>query len=121
MYKERIDLVREQIKKSQVDAFFVTNFFNLFYLTGIKTLSPEEREAFLLIIKNNVYFFTDSRYVEDSLLKKLKDLSATFKLIEAGRNITIHLQETAEIESILQLGFEHEDLKRSMTNKKHGA
>jgi Xaa-Pro aminopeptidase len=44
------------------DAFLVSNFFNILYLSGFETLSPHEREAFLLLIGDTKIIITDSRY-----------------------------------------------------------
>ena len=44
------------------DAFLVSNFFTILYLTGFKPLNPLEREAYVLVLKDKKIIITDARY-----------------------------------------------------------
>lgn len=93
------------------DAFFVTNFYNILYLTDFKSLSPEEREAYVLVTKKKTYLFTDGRYLTKELTVYSLLFAVETKLITQEKNITQHLQEIIKQEKIERLGFESEDLK----------
>jgi Xaa-Pro aminopeptidase len=110
MYSARIQAIQKEVQEQNSDAFFITNFYNILYLTGFQTLSPGEREAYVLLTKDKTYFFTDSRYVDDNLYKMLRGISAEFKLIEVGKGLLHHLQEIVKSENIQTIGFEEEDI-----------
>ncbi|MDO8609201.1 MAG: M24 family metallopeptidase, partial [bacterium] len=77
--------------------------------TGFKTLTTNEREAYVLITKNNAYLFTDSRYFQDSSV--LDNSGVKLKLLEPGKGLIFYLQEIFNLEHIISLGYESEDLK----------
>lgn len=91
-----------------IDALLVSNYFNIFYLTRFKGLSPEEREAYLLVTKKNNYLFTDGRYFNKL---KVKNEKLKVKLITPDKGLLFHLIEIVKNEQIKTLGFEGEDLK----------
>ncbi len=53
LFSTRISKLQSQLHDN--DIFVVSNRFDIVYLTGFKTLTPDQREAFLLITKNKVY------------------------------------------------------------------
>ena len=65
MLRQRLEKLRKILTEKNLDGFLVSNFYNILYLTGFKTLSNDEREAWSLITAKNVYLFTDSRYVNN--------------------------------------------------------
>lgn len=99
------------MSKQQLDAFLVTNFSNILYLTGCKTLSPHEREAYVLVTKNHVYFFTDGRYEIDirGQIDRLQN-HVIFRLISLHSKLLDQLNDIIATENIQQLGFEGTDL-----------
>jgi len=107
MFDQRINILRQTFDNCQIDSLLISNFYNILYLTGFKTLTENEREAFVLITKNSVYLFTDGRY-----LSKNTSLSG-FELIllEPGKGLIYHLQNIIKDNSILKLGFESDDLR----------
>jgi len=107
MQKNRIKALQEILKEKQIDAFLITNFYNIVYLTGFKTLTSHERESFVLITQKNVYLFSDARYQNDSIV------FVQFKLLTAGNGLIKQLDEIVKEEGIKILGFEKEDLKWS--------
>ncbi|GEM_PF-22181 len=59
-----------------IDPLLVTNPTNIRYLTGFAGAAPEEREAYVLVTKSQVYLFTNSLYREEA--KTLKN-AGSFK------------------------------------------
>lgn len=101
---QRIGSLRKLLTDNSIDALFISNYFNILYLTGFKTLTTDEREAFVLVTKNNIYLFTDARYV-------YTDPGVIFKLIEPGKGLFFHLEAIIRDEKIQKLGIESEDLR----------
>lgn len=115
--RRRIQKLTSQFKKLNLDALFVSNFYNIYYLTGFKGLSPTEREAWVLVTRKNVYFFTDGRYVSQVKSLKLKVKSLKARLISTEKSFVANLKEVVLKEGIKRLGFEAEDLKYSEYEK----
>lgn len=107
MIKQRIQEVRNHLNEKKIDAFLITNSFNIAYLTEFKTLAPSEREAFVLITNKNVFIFSDGRY--QAKTSKIFN----FKLLTAKNNLIKQLRDTVKKEHINILGFEKEDIKWS--------
>lgn len=51
--------VRKQLEESKLDALFITNKTNIFYLTGFRGSNGS-----VLVTRNHLYLFTDARYLE---------------------------------------------------------
>ena len=94
IFRERIKKVRENLAKQNLDAIFVSNVANIIYLTGFSNFSQEEREAYLIITKDEQFIITDGRYteavkksvphfelLERSSINRLKDIFAKFNNI----------------------------------------
>jgi len=120
MHDQRIAKLREILSKQKIEALLVSNFFNILYLTGFKTLTSNEREAFVLVAKNNIYLFTDSRYLDNNYQSTLNQNkfgsgqainNLQLKLIEPNKGLVNHLQDIIRDEKIKALGFEAEDLR----------
>ncbi|OGK22100.1 hypothetical protein A2866_04590 [Candidatus Roizmanbacteria bacterium RIFCSPHIGHO2_01_FULL_39_8] len=109
MYVERIERVKTYLLGKKIDALLVSNFYNILYLTGFKTLTTDEREAFVLITQNKLYLFSDERYLSKNY--KLPTTNYELRLIEPKRGLLVHLKEIVGKEKIKTLGFEAEDLK----------
>lgn len=108
---DRIKKLRLILSQNGLDAILISNFFNILYLTGFKTLSPTEREAWLLITKNDAYLFTDGRYYEKNEKLKFKNQKLKIKLITASKSLLQYLNKIVIDEKIIKLGFEADDLK----------
>ena len=104
MLQQRIEKLRKVLVEKNLDGFLVSNFYNILYLTGFKTLTSDEREAWGLVTKNNIYLFTDSRYT-------INNKFLILKLITPKKGLIKHLQEIVVEEKIQRLGFESDDLK----------
>ncbi len=109
MLQTRIDKLRKILKEKGLDGFFISNFYNLLYLTGFRTLTDNEREAWGLVTNKNIYLFTDSRYINEKTDSNNGFL--TYKLITPENGLIKHLTEIVDKEKIMRLGFESDDLK----------
>ncbi len=105
----RIKKLRQLFNQIGIDALLISNFYNILYLTNFKSLTQNEREAWLLITNDNVYLFTDRRYLNKDL--QLSDGDIQLKLIEPDKGIFEHLKEIINKEKITSLGVEGEDLR----------
>lgn len=111
--------MQKLLEEKKVDAFLVSNFYNILYISDFKTLDPQEREAWVLITKKNTYLFTDGRY--DSNIKYQR---SKIKILTPQAGLVKYLNRIIALEKIRRLGFEAEDLKFSEYNslsKKLGA
>ena len=57
-----VKMIQNLLSQNKIDALLVSNFYNIVYLTDFKTLSANEREAWVLLTNKNQYLFTDGRY-----------------------------------------------------------
>jgi len=109
MYSKRQETIKSILIQKQIDAFLFTNFYNICYFTGFRTLVAHEREAFLLVTKEDLYVLSDGRYVD--IFKPQEHV--LFKLLSTEKGLIKHLQEIILGEKIAKLGFEKEDMKWS--------
>lgn len=106
-----------------VDALLLSDQVNIFYVTGFRGLSPTEREAYALVLPNEVHLFTNALYKEEA-----ETLSSREKKLHT--HITSHdnpfkklLKETIDSHAVKKLGFEasslsvseYEDVKRHLS------
>ena len=116
MLQTRINKLRKILIEKNLGGFLVSNFFNILYLTGFKTLTDNEREAWTLVTAKSTYLFTDSRYLNDKI-QMTNDKSITnnkflnLKLITPEKGLIKHLIEIVNEEKIQIMGFEGDDLK----------
>lgn len=104
-YQNRVIKVRALLGEYKLDALLVSGFYSILYLTGFKTSSPNERDAFLLVSKEGVELFTDARYRPD----KTQNFYKT-KFITPDKNLSVFLSETIKKQKIKKVGFEPENL-----------
>ena len=110
MLQTRIEKLRKTLVEKNLDGLLISNFYNILYLTGFKTLTDNEREAWTLVTSKAVYLLTDSRYIVNNKLLILK-------LITPEKGLIKHLQEIVTEEKIKKIGFEGDDLKVSELNR----
>lgn len=110
--KQRLDKLRQALKEKNIDALLVSNFYNILYLSGFKTLTENEREGWMLVTTRKSYLFSDSRYLN---LKTQnlngKSTSQILKLITPETGLIKHLQGIFQEEGIKTCGVEADDLK----------
>lgn len=107
MFQQRISSLQDSLPEHDIDALFITSSYNISFLSGILAFSFEEREARILVTKQNTYLFTDARYTE-----MVKEKAPFLELCEIKSSNT-HSQQLKEIlkkESIKHLGFEEESI-----------
>jgi len=105
--RNRLLKIRTLLKKQKLDAILISSVSNIIYLTGYSGFSRDEREAFLLITKENQYIITDGRYSE-----AVYNHIPHFQLIEISSKKTLEniFRDLAKKESIKKLGFEPENI-----------
>ncbi len=104
---QRIKKVREILRNRNLDSLFVSNQYNVSYLTGFSGLAPDEREGFFFITKSNAYLLTFPTYY--GLFKNAKD-GFTILNITIAKRLKDHLLEIIYREKIKTLGFEKTNL-----------
>lgn len=97
---------KQMLGEYGVDALLVSRYHDILYLTGFKTLSPTEREAYVLLTPTNTYVFSDGRYRPQTA-----DGRFTFLLLTPDKGLISFLREILAREGISSLGFQQEDLK----------
>lgn len=102
MTQQRVMAIRNKMLSLKIDALLISNYYNILYLSGFKTLVDNEREAWLLITKKGEYIFTDNRYASSA---------HNIRYISSEKRLTKHIQEIVDEEEIKTIGFEAEDLK----------
>ncbi len=107
MIATRFRRLRDLFIKYKLDALLISNFYNILYMTGFKTLAPEEKEAFVLVTFKNVYLASDGRYLKSS--QKLEGILP--RIITPEKRLLHLLGEIIKSEKIKTLGFEAEDLR----------
>lgn len=109
MLKKRLKKIKKFLKKNSAQAFLVSNFHNIFYLSSFRTLTENERESWLLITQENQYLLSDGRYFDSQKLQS-KDLYS-YLLITPENNFLKLLEKIFLKEKIKKCFFEAEDLK----------
>ncbi len=109
MHDTRVNELRTKLNSNNIDSLLISNFHNILYLTGFKTLTTDEREAFVLLTKKNIYLFSDERYLTKNSQFPIPNFQS--RLIEPQRGLITHLQEITKEENIKTLGFESEDIR----------
>ena len=97
--------IQDFLQKTQTDAFLISNFHNILYTTGFETLSPSEREAYVLITKERLYIITDSRYERGTVSEAIE-----FSFIKEGKTVIDTLVELCNRHSVISLGYEADNL-----------
>ncbi len=93
------------LQTTQTDAFLVSNFYNILYTTGFETLSPSEREAYVLITKEKIYIITDTRYERGEVNEAIE-----FSFTKEGKTVLDVLAELCKLHSVTSLGYEADNL-----------
>src|SRR3990167_1090392 len=74
MHQERITTLQNHLAADQ--GSLITDFYNIFYLTGFRGISPQEREAVAFFTKRKAYLFLPAMYGEQG--KNLKTVKNGF-------------------------------------------
>jgi Xaa-Pro aminopeptidase len=108
----RISKIRKGLKRHGIDALFVTDSFNVRYLSGFTGTNGQ-----IYVGKKNAYLITDFRYL--AVAKKI--LPASIRLVNMKKGLVAALQELIEKEKTATLGFEEKNVSfyRHSILKKH--
>lgn len=110
MYKKRRSILRKVLDRKGIDLFLVTNPYNIYYLSGLETLSFGEREVYLLVSRERTYGLVSGLYhIKNKDIIPLK--------LEPERRISFYLKEIIFQDKISVIGFEAEDLRVSEYKK----
>lgn len=93
----RIKKLQKVLSRKKLDGLLVSNIINVQYLTGFSGSSAD-----LLLTPKNLYFITDSRYLEQAQ----KEVSNGFNLIKEEKGLIKTLKKILEKESLQNLGLE---------------
>jgi Xaa-Pro aminopeptidase len=104
----RIQKIQNLLTEKNLDAMLVSSVSNIFYLTGMSHFSKEEREAYVLITKENGYFFTTSLYIEEA---KKRVTGFTFETMLRDQPFVLLLKNICQKENITAIGFEEHDIR----------
>ncbi len=107
MIFHRLNQIKNFLNKNQLDGFLISNFFNILYLSNFKTLTENEREAWMLINKKNSHLITDLRY---QVLLENKHIRTLFIQPPEKRLLNI-FEEIINQEGLKKIAFEADDLK----------
>jgi len=91
-----------------IDALFVTNPTNIYYLTGFNGVSLTEREAFVLVTPESTFLFTNTLYKEAAI--RLQKPSIVWKEITRDNPISLEILRICKSHHIKRLGFEDTNL-----------
>lgn len=108
---DKIKKVLQIISKKKLDAILISSVPNIIYLTGYSGFSYLEREAFLLISKNQNYLITDGRYSE--AVSKIPG----FELLEISNNNSFDDIFKSFSTKIKKLGIEENNISLSESKK----
>lgn len=103
----RLSKLKKLLKKNNLDAALISSPSNIYYLTEFDYFSYIDRDAFLLITKNNNYILTNLLY-SLAVKKTLKN----FILCEISSitSFTKHLEQIIKKEKITLLGIEENNI-----------
>ena len=90
------------------DAFLISNFYNILYTTGFESLSPYEREAYVLLVGKKKIIITDSRYSGEKYSK-----DSEMYVLQQGERVGEVIKNICSEHKVKILGCEQDDLKWS--------
>lgn len=105
--KQRISQVKDAFISLNLDALFITNQYNVSYLTGFAGLSPNEREGFLFLTAKSAHLITFSTYYQ--MYKAGGDGFITHCITMEKRLHNI-LSSIIDVNNIKKIGFEPDSI-----------
>ena len=108
--------VQKLLNTKSLAAAIITNPANIFYLTGFRGISPQEREAILVVTLKTATLITARLYQAEA--RKLASPSLKIKIAEHRNEINEFIKDAISIvglptETKVLVGFEEHDLKFS--------
>lgn len=111
-FSNRLQSVQEQIQKEALDALFITNQSNVFYLSGIPPL-PDAKELAALVTVSELFVFTYSTY-KDAAERSIQQ--GLLHELSSSTNLIKHLKSLRASHNLKTIGFEANDLTVSQLN-----
>lgn len=110
MYQQRVRKLQKILSEERLDAFFVTNPTNIFYLTGFKGASEVEREVTVLVDFRNLTLFAPKLYQQEA-----KDLASknNVKATIVDERHYLFSEPAKKIPKGSSVGFESDNLRFS--------
>ena len=106
------DKIKKLLDTNKIDALFVTNPINIFYLTSFKGVAPTERESLLVIYKEKKILITARLYQAEA--SKLSSDNLIVKIAAERNEYESFIKESLQVglptEAILKVGFEATNL-----------
>lgn len=96
-YEKRLKNVREKLIQSDIEAFLVLKPENIFYMCGFTG------EGFLVVFQDNIFLFTDFRYIEQA---KMETFNIDIIEIKTGLNFYEKCIDLFKTKRIRTLGIE---------------
>ena len=109
-YRRRLQNLRRELRKKELDSFLVTNETNVTYLSGFKG-----NDSLILITPDSQFFLTDSRYTEEA-----KDAVRDFNIVEVPSSFYETLGNIIRNNRIKKMGFESMNLPFEVAKKLEG-
>lgn len=110
-YTKRVDqrftTLHHFLTDTNLDAVLISDPYTIFYLTNFPSFSKDEREAFLLVTKQQNYLFTDGRYTE-AVRKKVPQVHLQ-EITGEDSFADLYLKLLTK-EKLKKIGFEEENL-----------
>lgn len=104
------DAFKNLLLENKLDALFVSNPLNSYYLLGYKTISPDDRDLWTLVTKKNIYAFTHD--LNFPLLQEHVQTTAFTPLLMNQKNpMTDQIAAIIKKEKIKTIGIEAEDMR----------
>lgn len=106
--QSKLGQIKNALAEKNLDAAIVTNPTNIFYLTGFKGLSPQEREAILIVSKSKPSTLITAKLYQNEALK-LASANLQVKITAERKEVQDALKNT--LSAFKKIGFEEQDLK----------
>lgn len=94
---DRIKKLQKILSRKKLDGLLVSNITNVRYLTGFTGSSAD-----LLLTPKNIYFITDSRYIEQAQ----NEVSNSFEFVKEEKGLVKTLKKLLSKQKIKNLGLE---------------
>lgn len=105
--QNNINVIQNRLKEHKFDALFVSDQYNVTYLTGFYGFSAGEREAFLFITRKSATLLTFPTYY--GMYENGGEEFSTV-CITADIRLSDHLRKISKQENIRRIGFEQDNL-----------
>ncbi len=109
-FQKRISSLQKLLIENKLDSIFISNRFNIFYLTGFKGVSETEREVTAWISSNCLKVFVPKLYQEEALALSKKNEFEVLVIEERDNLFKLPIKINSRDDRV---GFEANDLKYS--------